>query len=343
VQSLQLLSAAQLSESVHSPIAPAETAQLKIGITGTLAHGDRVAGQDNAMEDHGSSAAESPSSSPCGCSSKQEAAPKREQSPAQKKSNGEERSASAQRKEDSALVPTLGNECAPPPQRPVQRTIDDDLQNLEEDYQSTDDPLLKRLLAEARTLSDVEFRSENDPEQGHAARTVIGDRREHEVVLDPRITDPLTRQSLLLHELIHVSSDRKYNANSIGEPDPGLTSWVDPSASKAEQLREIGRQNRYRYSLAEHLDKVVDGDWAIDEQIARFVKDRLRRVMGASHREFDSVLTELYYVLKKKNVDERTDTFQEVAAMAAAAYRTRNEGVPLDQAYKEPHKTGFLS
>jgi hypothetical protein len=30
------------------------------------------------------------------------------------------------------------------------------LQNLEEDYQSTDDPLLKRLLAEARTLSDVE-------------------------------------------------------------------------------------------------------------------------------------------------------------------------------------------
>ncbi len=71
VQSLQRQSAAQLSESVRSPIASGETAQLQIGIAGTLAHGDRVARQDNAMEEHGSSAAESPASS-CGCSSKQE-------------------------------------------------------------------------------------------------------------------------------------------------------------------------------------------------------------------------------------------------------------------------------
>lgn len=88
VQSLQQLSPAQLSERARSPIAPGEAAQLKIGIAGTLAHSDRVAGQDNPMEDHGSSTAESPSA--CGCSAKQEAAPKREQSPAQKKSNGEQ-------------------------------------------------------------------------------------------------------------------------------------------------------------------------------------------------------------------------------------------------------------
>jgi hypothetical protein len=86
VQNLQQLSTAQLSESPRSPLAPGETAQLKIGIAGTLAHGDR-AGQDSAMEDHGASAAESPSSA-CGCNSKLGAAEtKREKSPAQKKSN----------------------------------------------------------------------------------------------------------------------------------------------------------------------------------------------------------------------------------------------------------------
>lgn len=106
VQSLQQLSATQLSESVRSPLAPGETAQLKIGIAGTLAHGDRVAGQNNAMEDHGSSAAESPSSSPCGCSSKQGAAePKQEKRPAQKKSNGVEQTAPVQLEEKPAPAP----------------------------------------------------------------------------------------------------------------------------------------------------------------------------------------------------------------------------------------------
>lgn len=95
---------AQMKEDIQ------RAAQLKIGIAGTLAHGDRGAGQDDAMEDHGSSAAESPS--PCGCSSKQGAGsgarpadPKQEKSPAQKKSNGEEHAAPAQLKENPAPAP----------------------------------------------------------------------------------------------------------------------------------------------------------------------------------------------------------------------------------------------
>lgn len=64
------------------------TAQLKIGIAGTLAQGDREAGLDDAMENHESSAAESPSA--CGCSSKPGAAEiTRKKSPAQKKSKSE--------------------------------------------------------------------------------------------------------------------------------------------------------------------------------------------------------------------------------------------------------------
>lgn len=226
--------------------------------------------------------------------------------------------------------------------RTVQRAIDDDLQALEDTYQQTDDPLLLRILREVRLLSDVEFTSVLDPEQGHAERQEHGDTRAHLINLDPRITDPETRQSLLLHELIHVSADRKYNVNQTGEPEPALTAIVDTEAPVGDRLKAIGSQARYREGLAKHLASVVEGDFAIDERAASLVLERVPRIQGASHREFDSVVTELYYRLKKMGVDERTDTFKEVAAMTAAAYRSRQEGLPLDQTYREPMKTGFL-
>lgn len=69
-------------------------AQLKIGVAGILAHSDRIAGIDDATEDHGSSATESQSS--CGCGSTKEmgvgatlADSKKEKLPAQKKNDGE--------------------------------------------------------------------------------------------------------------------------------------------------------------------------------------------------------------------------------------------------------------
>lgn len=225
----------------------------------------------------------------------------------------------------------------------IQRTIDDDLQALEEVYQETHDPLLKRVLHEARLLSDVEFTSVNDPEEGHAERQNQGSTLAHLINLDPRITDPETRQSLILHELIHVSADRKYNVNKTGEPEPALTAVVNPNASEQERLSEIGKQARYREKLATHLASVVKGDFVVEEKAATLVLERVPRIQGASHREFDSVITELYYRLKKMGVDERTDTFKEVAAMTAAAYRSRHQSLPLDQTYKEPIKTGFLS
>jgi hypothetical protein len=69
-------------------------AQLKIGIAGTLAHSDRLAGIDDAIEDHDPSATESQSS--CGCGSTEGtgagamlADSKQEKLPAQKKNDGE--------------------------------------------------------------------------------------------------------------------------------------------------------------------------------------------------------------------------------------------------------------
>jgi hypothetical protein len=231
-----------------------------------------------------------------------------------------------------------------------ERTIADEMAALRQTEATTDDPLLKRLLAEATSLNNVNFSSVADPEIAHAARVNVGDRTQHEVNLDPSVTDATTRQSLLLHELIHVSADREYSADTIGEPDPALTAVLDPAHAAiqdpVERLRQqrtiIGEQNRYRYGLAAHLDKVVDGDFIIPDNLAAFVKGRLQRIMGASHREFDSVITEVYFILKKNNLDERCDTFKEVAAMAAAAYQSRNSGVPLDRVYREPMKSGLL-
>jgi hypothetical protein len=213
---------------------------------------------------------------------------------------------------------------------------------LEEDYQNTDDPLLRRILGEIRLLSDVEFTSEHDPEEGHAERQERDDTRAHLINLDPRITDPVTRQSLILHELIHVSADRKYNVNQTGEPEPALTAVINPADEERDRIAEIGKQARYRGDLANRLSAVVDGDWVVDNTAADLVRSRSERIKGASHREFDSVVSELYYRLKKMGVDERSDTFKEVQSMAAGAYRSRNEGLPLDQTYQEPFKTGFF-
>lgn len=224
----------------------------------------------------------------------------------------------------------------------VQRTIEDDLRTLEDVYQETDDPLLKSILQEARLLSDVEFTSVIDPEQGHAERQESGSTLAHLVNLDPRITDPETRQSLILHELIHVSADRKYNVNKTGEPEPAITAVVNPQASEKERILDIGAQAKYREGLATHLAEVVNGDYVVEEEVATLVLNRVPRVQGASHREFDSIMSELYFRLKRMGADERTDTFREVAAMTAAAYRSRQEGLRLDQTYREPMKTGFF-
>lgn len=242
----------------------------------------------------------------------------------------------------AAQLQRMANNYSSRLQQPIQRTINDDLQALEDVYQETNDPLLLKVLHEARLLSDVEFTSVNDPEEGHAERQEQGSTLAHLINLDPRITDPETRQSLILHELIHVSADRKYNVNQTGEPEPAITAVVNPNATEQERIRDIGQQARYREKLATHLASVVDGDWVVDAKAAELVRARVPRIQGASHREFDSVVTELYYRLKKMGVDERTDTFKEVAAMTAAAYRSRHEGLPLDQTYKEPMKTGFL-
>jgi hypothetical protein len=226
--------------------------------------------------------------------------------------------------------------------QPIQRTIDEDLQALEDVYQETRDPLLFRILQEVRLLGDVEFTSVADPEQGHAERQERGRTRAHLINLDPIITDPETRQSLILHELIHVSADRKYNVNQTGEVEPAITAVVDPHAPEPARIQDIGRQAEYRGELATHLASVVDGDWVLEDKARDLVLNRVPRIQGSSHREFDSVITELHYRLKKMHVDERTDTFREVEAMTAAAYRSRNEGLPLEQCYKEPVKTGFL-
>jgi hypothetical protein len=236
----------------------------------------------------------------------------------------------------------LSPETAPPvPARApaaavVQRAVNDDLAGLEHAYQTTNDPLLKKILAEARTLSDIEFSDDNDPEQAHAARQQAGDLRAHEVNIDPRIEGAVRRQSLVLHEMIHVSADRRYNANRIGEPDAALTAVLPPNLSNKEQLAEIGRQARHRYAIAEKLMGRVDGDGKLSKDTRVMVKDRLSRITGASHREFDTVASELYYVLKMQGADERSPTFRTIRAMAQGAYTSRTEGRPLDEVYEEP-------
>lgn len=225
-----------------------------------------------------------------------------------------------------------------PPTPVVQRVLDPELQGLEDAFQQTDDPLLRKLLLEARQLSDIELSEEEDPEQAHARRLVKGDRRAHAVNLDPAVApgDPVTRQSLLLHEMIHVSADRKYNANAMGEPDPALTAVVTPGKSDDEKREEIGAQMDYRRQQAMKLQSGVAKDKGVPDKVKDLVADRMDRIIGAPHREFDSVVTELYFVLSQTGASRESMTFRTIAAMADAAHRSRNEGVPLEQVYQEP-------
>ena len=174
---------------------------------------------------------------------------------------------------------------APPPSDPgrppamvAQRTVEDDLAGLEAAYQGTNDPLLRKILAEARGLSDIEFSEQRRPRTGScrapAARRPARARDQHR----PRHRGAVRRQSLVLHEMIHVSADRRYNANRIGEPDPALTAVVNPNQSKQEQLAAIGKQARFRYALAEALHGRVDGDAKLSKPVRAMVKDRLEQI-----------------------------------------------------------------
>jgi hypothetical protein len=214
----------------------------------------------------------------------------------------------------------------------IQRALADDLSNLDRDLGQTDDHLLRLLYREVVDLADVDIREEPDPKQAHAARVNNGAFL-HEVVIDPDLVDPLVRQSFVFHELIHVSADRKYNANRLGEPDHALTATVALSDSLEEQKKEIGRQARYRGSLMENLERIIDVDEKIGAELGQYAKARLERAQGASHQEFDTVLSELYYFFKMKGADESSAAFREIGAMTLAAYRARHQQRPIDEVY----------
>lgn len=222
----------------------------------------------------------------------------------------------------------------------AQCVLDEERAALAEVHHTTQDTLLRNIVGEATGLDHVDFQSGPDPEKAHAAR-VAPDRTRHEVNLDPdQLTTPLVRQSHLLHELIHVSADRRYNANAGGDRDPALTAVVDPGQTIAEQDAEIGRQSKHRYGLAESLHDGVDDDDAVGDDVKALVKDRASRAMGHPHRELDSVSSELYYEFHRRGVDPTSHTFAKVKALAHGTYRSRNEGVPLDQVYEEPRRRG---
>ncbi|WP_299428996.1 hypothetical protein [Sphingomonas bacterium] len=236
-----------------------------------------------------------------------------------------------------ATVPAARTASAPV----VQCVLDEERAALADVHHTTQDPLLRNIVGEAIGLNGVDFQSGDDPEKAHAARVNQNDRTQHEVNLDPQqLTEPLTRQSHLLHELIHVSADRRYNANAGGDRDPALTAVVDPGQTIAEQDKEIGRQSKHRYGLAESLHDGVDDDDAVGDDIKALVKDRASRAMGHPHRELDSVSSELYYEFHRRGVDQTSHTFAKVKALAHGTYRSRNEGVPLDQVYEEPQRPG---
>jgi Domain of unknown function (DUF4157) len=225
---------------------------------------------------------------------------------------------------------------ASPASAVIQRTAAQDRAALAAARESTNDPLLRNILAEALDLQNVQLSDDPDSEQAHVERQQAEDWTHHRVNIDPSVGGASIRQSLILHEMIHASADRRYNANRIGEREPALTAVIDTERPQAERLKEIGRQARHRAKIADAVKAGLTTDRFLDEPRRKMIRGRLDRIGGVPHREFDSVASELYYRLKTEGIDERSITFRHIRQMADGAYRSRHESVPLDEVYEAP-------
>lgn len=222
----------------------------------------------------------------------------------------------------------------------IQRSLADDFKAIEADEQTTKDPLLKSILAEALATAakpEVTVRYGASKQKSHAQPIgKHGSNRGFDVVIDQtQYPDAKERQSIIVHELLHASSDSKYAFNAkFGES--ALTTPVRGNSEK-EAFAFAGQQFRFAGMLATQLGQEAEKERKkLGSAMADHVIERAKRIAGSNAQEFDTVASELLYFMRNQGADPKTKTFRKVRNMAEAAYNARNGDIPITEGYLEP-------
>jgi hypothetical protein len=191
---------------------------------------------------------------------------------------------------------------------------------LEQERDNSTDPVLIKILNEvlaAHADPAVGVTYGHSSQKSHAGRR--GDTRDdaHDVVIDQKqITDPTQRESYVVHELTHVTSDRKYGINA--EPDI--------VAHNMKSLALGVTDTAFRKTVLAGIETQVDLDQGIfGNKLYEHLKTRLARASVVG-QEFDTVLSELFYYLSKVGTvpQKATQSFADIRKAADAAYEARN-------------------
>jgi hypothetical protein len=155
---------------------------------------------------------------------------------------------------------------------------------------------------------------------GGGEATRQGRRGRYRVRLQPDIGDPVKRRSYLLHELIHVASDRNYSSNAqegrefynVGE-GPNL----DPSRHHFHPQYEPTRQRALEvYDLASN-------DEHLDPYHRAHIQERMGYIENKPFQERDTVVSDLLYYAHSYGIPEESPTHQAIVQWAREAYHQR--------------------
>ncbi|HEX7240327.1 MAG TPA: DUF4157 domain-containing protein [Longimicrobiaceae bacterium] len=182
-------------------------------------------------------------------------------------------------------------------------------------------PLLHRVLTEMLS-DDVQqntvVEGGSGTSNGETGRTDDG----HVARLDDLETDPTRRQSYLLHELTHVSADRKYSMNR----QEGAQFFNEPHVGA--NTRELGQHLRARQgqvtAQAEAGKDVAWNDETLPQGEREYVHDRLHYMGSVPNQEYDTVANELLLYAHQKGLPADSPTVQHIHGLAQDAYDRRN-------------------
>jgi len=212
----------------------------------------------------------------------------------------------------------------------IQRDIPEDVQQIRNALAANPPDSLRAILEEILAVYElpnvqtVYGHSSYESEVNITGRHDVD--RAYQVVIDEKqVTDDTQRQSYIVHELMHASVDERYEINRhLNEKT--LNAVYDASAPEAV----AGQQFRHGRDLAGALAGLVEQERAqLGGPLADHLISRLDRIQGANTQEFDTVISELYYLVWRRGVAQNTATYQEIVRLAEAAAASRHHQTPI--------------
>jgi hypothetical protein len=185
-------------------------------------------------------------------------------------------------------------------------------------------PLLHQVLSETvddRALRGVTVAGGSQHAKGESDRN-DPNRGSYTARVNDAETDPTRRQSYLLHELTHVSADRKYSFNEPGRLEFINEPYVGPDDRTSGQYKTqrelvVGGQAR-------NAQNIAAADPHLPREERDYIHGRLQYIVNKPGQEYDTVANELLLYSHRQGLPGHSPTVQEIHRLAGDAYQRRN-------------------